>query len=392
MSRTVTNGHSEAHMKGISTKAVHVGQDPDPSFGDVIPPIHLSSTFAQSAPGEHQGFDYSRAGNPTRARYEACLAALENGDHAFAFASGLAASDAVIRTLQPGDHVLCSYDVYGGTFRLFERILKNQNIEFSFTDLTDFAALEHAVQSNTRFIWIETPTNPLLKIVDIRTTAEFAKSRSIKLAVDNTFATPVFQRPLELGAAVVIHSVTKYLNGHSDIIGGAVICNDAELAEQVGFIQFAAGAVQAPFDCYLAHRGIKTLAVRMQCHQASALQIAEFLEGHAKVETVLYPGLPSHPQHELASAQMDGYSGMLSFYLKGDLDDATQVLKDTRLFSLAESLGGVESLIEHPAIMTHASLSAEVRESLGIADSLIRLSVGIEDVDDLIEDLDRALG
>jgi cystathionine gamma-lyase len=378
-------------MKGISTKAVHVGQDPDPSFGDVIPPLHLSSTFAQSAPGEHKGFDYSRAGNPTRQRYEACLAALENGSHAFAFASGLAASDAVIRTLQPGDHVLCSYDVYGGTFRLFERILKNQQIEFSFTDLTDFAALERSVQPNTKYIWLETPTNPLLKIVDIKEIAGFAGSKGIKLAVDNTFATPVFQRPLELGADVVIHSVTKYLNGHSDIIGGAVICNDGELAEQVGFIQFAAGAVQAPFDCYLAHRGIKTLALRMQCHQASAMKIAEFLENHARVESVLYPGLPSHPQHALASRQMDGYSGMLSFYLKGDLEDATRLLQSTQLFSLAESLGGVESLIEHPAIMTHASLPADVRENLGIADSMIRLSVGIEDVEDLIDDLDRAL-
>jgi cystathionine gamma-lyase len=378
-------------MKGISTKAVHVGQDPDPSFGDVIPPLHLSSTFAQSAPGEHKGFDYSRAGNPTRQRYESCLAALENGEHAFAFASGLAATDAIIRTLRPGDHVLCSYDVYGGTFRLFERILKNQNIEFSFADLADLAAMEQAVRVNTKFIWIETPTNPLLKIADIRQIADFARSNSIKLAVDNTFATPVFQRPLELGADLVMHSVTKYLNGHSDIIGGAVITSDAELAEQIGFIQFAAGAVQAPFDCYLAHRGIKTLALRMQCHQASAMRIAQFLEGHSGVESVLYPGLPSHPQHALASAQMDGYSGMLSFYLHGNLEDASRVLQSTTLFSLAESLGGVESLIEHPAIMTHASLPAGVRKDLGIEDSLIRLSVGIEDVDDLIEDLDQAL-
>jgi cystathionine gamma-lyase len=378
-------------MKGISTKAVHVGQDPDPSFGDVIPPLHLSSTFAQSAPGEHKGFDYSRAGNPTRQRYESCLAALENGKHGFAFASGLAATDAIIRTLSPGDHVLCSYDVYGGTFRLFERILKNQNIEFSFTDLADLAALDQAVQTNTKFIWIETPTNPLLKISDIRQIADFARSKSIKLAVDNTFATPVFQRPLELGADLVMHSVTKYLNGHSDVIGGAVITSDAELAEQIGFIQFAAGAVQAPFDCYLAHRGIKTLALRMQCHQASAMRVAQYLENHARVESVLYPGLPSHPQHQLASAQMDGYSGMLSFYLKGNLEDASRVLQSTKLFALAESLGGVESLIEHPAIMTHASLPADVRRDLGIEDSLIRLSVGIEDVEDLIEDLAQAL-
>jgi cystathionine gamma-lyase len=379
-------------MKGLSTKAVHVGQEPDPSFGDVIPPIHLSTTFAQSAPGEYEHFDYSRAGNPTRSRYESCLAALESGTHAFAFSSGLAATDAVIRTLRPGDHVLCSYDVYGGTFRLFERILKNQNIEFSFINLTDPAELERSVRPNTRYIWIETPTNPLLKIADIRSLASFAASHSIKLAVDNTFATPIFQRPLELGADVVMHSVTKYLNGHSDVIGGAVICNDEALAEQLGFIQFAAGAVQAPFDCYLAHRGIKTLALRMQCHQASAMKIAQFLEAHGKVQSVLYPGLASHPQHELATAQMDGYSGMVSFYLKGNLGEASRVLQGTRLFALAESLGGVESLIEHPAIMTHASLPADVREKLGIADTLIRLSVGIEDTQDLIEDLEQALG
>lgn len=378
-------------MKGISTKAVHTGQDPDPSFGDVIPPLHLSTTFAQSAPGEHKGFDYSRAGNPTRQRYESCLAALENGHHAMAFASGLAATDAVIRLLKPGDHVLCSYDVYGGTFRLFERILKHQNIEFSFTDFTDLAAAQADIRDNTRYIWLESPSNPLLKISDIKRIADFAKQHNIRLAVDNTFATPVFQRPLELGADVVIHSVTKYLNGHSDVIGGAVITNDDQLAQDIGFIQFAAGAVQSPFDCYLAHRGIKTLAIRMKQHEASALRIAHYLEQHPRVESVLYPGLPSHPQHVLAKAQMDGFSGMLSFYVKGDLANATALMQSTRLFSLAESLGGVESLIEHPALMTHASLPTHVRKSLGIEDTLIRLSVGIEDVEDLIEDLDQAL-
>ena len=378
-------------MKGISTKAVHTGQDPDPSFGDVIPPLHLSTTFAQSAPGEHKGFDYSRAGNPTRQRYESCLAALENGHHAMAFASGLAATDAVIRLLKPGDHVLCSYDVYGGTFRLFERILKHQNIEFSFTDFTDLAAAQADIRDNTRYIWLESPSNPLLKISDIKRIADFAKHHNIRLAVDNTFATPVFQRPLELGADVVIHSVTKYLNGHSDVIGGAVITNDDQLAQDIGFIQFAAGAVQSPFDCYLAHRGIKTLAIRMKQHEASALRIAHYLEQHPRVESVLYPGLPSHPQHVLAKAQMDGFSGMLSFYVKGDLANATALMQSTRLFSLAESLGGVESLIEHPALMTHASLPTHVRKSLGIEDTLIRLSVGIEDVEDLIEDLDQAL-
>ncbi len=377
--------------KGISTTAVHSGQDPDPSFGDVIPPIHLSSTFAQSSPGEHKGFDYSRAGNPTRARYETCLAALENGRYAFAFSSGLAAIDAIVRTLKPGDQVLCSDDVYGGTFRLFERILKNQQIEFRFADLTDHSQLEQNLGANTRYIWAETPTNPLLKVIDLAHLAKIARSRSIKLAVDNTFATPVFQKPLDLGADIVVHSVTKYLNGHSDVIGGAVMTNDEDLAEQLQFIQFAAGAVQAPFDCYLAHRGIKTLAIRMKCHQTSAMIVARHLEQHKGVERVLYPGLPSHPQHKLASTQMQGFSGMLSFYIKGDLQTAKTFLSSTRLFCLAESLGGVESLIEHPALMTHASLPAEMREKLGIQDTLIRLSVGIEDVEDLIEDLDQAL-
>ena len=378
-------------MKGISTRAVHSGQEPDPSFGDVIPPLHLSSTFAQSSPGEHKGFDYSRAGNPTRQRYETCLASLESGTHAFAFSSGLAAIDAVIRTLNPGDQVVCCDDVYGGTFRLFDRILKNQNIEFRFADLTDHSILEQIIGAKTKFIWVETPSNPLLKIIDLRHICDLAKSKSIRVAVDNTFATPICQRPLELGADIVMHSVTKYLNGHSDVIGGAVITNDSDLAEQIGFIQFAAGAVQAPFDCYLAHRGIKTLDVRMQRHQTSAMKIAEHLEEHSRVEKVLYPGLPSHPQHALAVEQMDGFSGMVSFYLKGDLGDAKRVLQRTQLFTLAESLGGVESLIEHPAIMTHASLPAEVRRDLGIEDTLIRLSIGIENVEDLIEDLDQAL-
>jgi cystathionine gamma-lyase len=378
-------------MTGISTKAVHSGQEPDPSWGDVIPPLHLSSTFEQSSPGVHKGFDYSRAGNPTRQRYETCLAALENGKHAMAFASGLASIDAVIRTLSPGDQVVCSDDVYGGTFRLFDRILKNQNIEFRFADLTDHNKLEQSLGASTKFIWLETPSNPLLKVVDIEHICKMAKSRNIRVAVDNTFATPVFQRPLDLGADIVMHSVTKYINGHSDVIGGAAITNDDELAEQIRFIQFAAGAVQAPFDCYMAHRGVKTLVVRMKQHAASALKIAEHLEQHSQVTKVLYPGLPSHPQHELACRQMDGFSGMVTFFVKGDLEDAKRVLKKTKLFALAESLGGVESLIEHPAIMTHSSLPAQVRKDLGIEDTLIRLSVGIEDTDDLIADLDQAL-
>jgi len=376
---------------GISTRAVHTGQDPDPSFGDVIPPLHLSSTFAQSSPGQHQGFDYSRAGNPTRQRYETCLAGLENGDHAFAFSSGLAAIDAIVRILKPGDHVLSCDDVYGGTFRLFEKILRNQQIEFSFADLTDKSRFEEHIRPNTRLIWIETPTNPLVKIVDIEAICTLAKLKSILVGVDNTFATPVFQRPLELGADVVTHSVTKYLNGHSDVIGGALVTNSSELAEQVGFIQFAAGAVQSPFDAYLVHRGIKTLPIRMQRHQSNALKVAQYLEQHPRIRQVLYPGLPSHPQHELACAQMSGFSGMVSFFLDGNLKDAERVLQRVAIFCLAESLGGVESLIEHPAIMTHASLPAEVRDKIGIADGLIRLSVGIEDPEDLIADLAQAL-
>lgn len=384
-------------QRGISTTAVHAGQEPDPSFGDVIPPLHLSSTFSQSSPGVHKGFDYSRAGNPTRQRYETSLAALENGTHAFAFASGLAAIDALVRTLSPGDHVVCCDDVYGGTFRLFERILKNQQIEFSFADLTDPDIFEKEVRDNTKLIWIETPTNPLLKIIDIKAICEQAKGRkenghgAILIGVDNTFATPVFQRPLDLGADVVIHSVTKFLNGHSDVIGGAVITNNETLAEKVGFIQFAAGAVQGPFDAYMVHRGIKTLAIRMERHQKSALKVAQFLEQHPKVERVIYPGLTSHPQHELAKRQMGGFSGIVSFYIKGELADANRVLERVNIFCLAESLGGVESLIEHPAVMTHASLPQSVREELGIADGLIRLSVGIEDVEDLIGDLEQAL-
>mgnify|MGYP006129675317 CR=1 FL=1 len=375
----------------ISTLAIHAGQEPDPSFGDVIPPLHLSSTFSQSSPGVHKGFDYSRAGNPTRQRYETALTALENGTDAFAFSSGLAAIDAVVRTLSPGDHVVCCDDVYGGTFRLFERILKNQQIEFSFADLTQAEAFDREVRPNTKLIWIETPTNPLLKIIDIEAICKLAKPHSILVAVDNTFATPIFQRPLELGADVVIHSVTKFLNGHSDVIGGAVITNNADVAERVGFIQFAAGAVQGPFDAYMVHRGIKTLAIRMAQHQKSALRIAKYLEQHKRIKKVIYPGLESHPQHALAKRQMGGFSGIVSFYIDGDLADASRMLEKVNLFCLAESLGGVESLIEHPALMTHASLPEEVREELGIADGLIRLSVGIEDVEDLIDDLEQAL-
>jgi cystathionine gamma-lyase len=383
-------GENEKKL-GMSTTAIHAGQDPDPSFGDVIPPLHLSSTFAQSSPGVHKGFDYSRAGNPTRQRYETALAALENGSDAFAFSSGLAAIDAVVRTLSPGDHVICCDDVYGGTFRLFERILKNQQIEFTFADLTQAGAFEREVRPNTKLIWIETPTNPLLKIIDIEAVCKLAKPKSIWVAVDNTFATPIFQRPLALGADVVVHSVTKFLNGHSDVIGGAVITNNKDVAEKVGFIQFAAGAVQGPFDAYMVHRGIKTLAIRMAQHQKSALKIAKYLEQHERIKKVIYPGLPSHPQHELAKRQMGGFSGIVSFYIDGELADANRVLEKVNLFCLAESLGGVESLIEHPAVMTHASLPEDVREELGIADGLIRLSVGIEDVEDLIDDLAQAL-
>ena len=379
--------------QGIGTRAIHAGQTPDPSTGAVMTPIYATSTYVQSSPGVHQGFEYSRSHNPTRFAYERCVAALEGGTRGYAFASGLAATSTLLDVLDSGSHVICMDDVYGGTFRLFERVRKRSaGLEFSFVDLGDAAALAAAVRPNTRLIWAETPTNPMLKVLDIEALAEFARKRGIRLAVDNTFATPILQRPLERGAHLVMHSATKYLNGHSDMVGGMlVVGDDAELAEQLTFLQNAVGGVQGPFDSFLALRGLKTLHLRMKAHCESALDLAGWLEQHPGVERVIYPGLASHRQHALASRTMDGFGGMISVYVKGGFDGARRMLERCHLFALAESLGGVESLVNHPAIMTHASVPPERRAALGIADNLVRLSVGIEDIADLRAELDDAL-
>ena len=378
---------------GLGTRAIHAGQSPDPSTGAVMTPIYATSTYVQSSPGVHQGYEYSRSHNPTRFAYERCVASLEGGSHGYAFASGLAATATVLDSLDSGSHVICMDDVYGGTYRLFERVRKRSaNLEFSFVDLGDRAALEAAVRPNTKLIWAETPTNPLLKVLDIAALADFARKRGIRLAVDNTFATPILQRPLELGAHLVMHSATKYLNGHSDMVGGMlVVGDDAELEEQITFLQNAVGGVQGPFDSFLALRGLKTLHLRMKAHCANAGELAAWLATHPKVEKVIYPGLASHPQHELAKRQMAGFGGMLSILVKGGLPAARSFMERCKLFALAESLGGVESLINHPAIMTHASVPPENRARLGIHDNLVRLSVGVEDVADLRAELDAAL-
>ena len=378
---------------GLGTRAIHAGQSPDPSTGAVMTPIYATSTYVQSSPGVHQGYEYSRSHNPTRFAYERCVASLEGGAHGYAFASGLAATATVLDSLDSGSHVICMDDVYGGTYRLFERVRKRSaNLQFSFVDLGDRAALEAAVRPNTKLIWAETPTNPMLKVLDIAALADFARKRGIRLAVDNTFATPILQRPLELGAHLVMHSATKYLNGHSDIVGGMlVVGDDSELEEQLTFLQNAVGGVQGPFDSFLALRGLKTLHLRMKAHCENAGELAAWLAKHPKVEKVIYPGLASHPQHELAKRQMAGFGGMLSILVKGGLPAARAFMERCKLFALAESLGGVESLINHPAIMTHASVPAENRARLGIHDNLVRLSVGVEDVEDLRAELDAAL-
>jgi cystathionine gamma-lyase len=375
----------------FDTLCIHGGQSPDPISGAVMTPIVLSSTFAQTGPGEHKGWDYSRAGNPTRDTLEACLASLEGGTHAVTFASGCAATTSILLLLKSGDHVLVGDDVYGGTFRIFDKVMKQFGITSTFTDLTDIARVREAVQPNTRMIWIETPTNPLLKIFDIAALAAVAKEKNVWLAVDNTFATPALQQPLALGATMVVHSSTKYLNGHSDLVSGAVVTQDAELAERLHFVQKAVGAVPSPFDCYLLLRGLKTLHVRMRQHVASAQHLAGWLEKHPQVEKVLYPGLESHPGHALARKQMKAPGGIVSVDIKGGLPASQAFLKALRVFTCAESLGGVESLADHPALMTHASLDASARLALGIGDGLVRLSVGIEDQDDLQEDLAQAL-
>ncbi|KAA2285380.1 cystathionine gamma-synthase [Arenimonas fontis] len=384
---------SEHDKHGLGTRAIHAGQSPDPSTGAVMTPIYATSTYVQSSPGVHQGFEYSRSHNPTRFAYERCVAALEGGSRGYAFASGLAATATVLDALDSGSHVICMDDVYGGTFRLFERVRRRSaGLDFSFIDLNDMAALEAAVKPNTRLVWCETPTNPLLKIVDIARLAEFCRKRGILLAVDNTFSSPILQRPLEHGAHLVMHSATKYLNGHSDIVGGMVVVgDDAELAEKLSFLQNAVGGVQGPFDSFLALRGLKTLHLRMKAHCENAQALAEWLQRHPAVERVIYPGLASHPQHALARRQMDGFGGMVTLLLKGGFEAAKRFCERTELFALAESLGGVESLVNHPAVMTHASVPPERRAQLGIGDNLVRLSVGVEDLADLRAELEEAL-
>jgi len=376
----------------FATRAIHVGQDADTATGATIVPIYQTSTYTQQAPGEHKGYEYSRTGNPTRAALEECMAALEGADHGLAFASGLAATPAVMSLLSPGDHVVAGDDLYGGTYRLFDKVLREGNrIDFDYVDSTDTASVEEALRPETKMLWIETPTNPMLTLSDIRKLSEMAHERGAVVAVDNTFASPYFQRPLELGADIVVHSTTKYMGGHSDVIGGAVMTSDEGFRERISFYQNAAGGVPGPFDSWIVLRGLKTLAVRMRQHEENALAIAGFLEDHPQVATVNYPGLLSHPQHELAKRQMSGFSGMVSFTLKGGAEAAYAAVQKTKLFSFAESLGGVESLITHPATMTHAAIPKEQREARGVTDGLLRLSVGIEDAQDLILDLDQAI-
>jgi cystathionine gamma-lyase len=373
----------------LETLCIHAGQEPDPIHGAVMTPIVLASTFAQKSPGKYDAYDYSRAGNPTRTALEGCLAALEGAKHGITFGSGCAATTAILLGLKTGDHVLCGDDVYGGTFRIFDKVMKQWGLEASFMDMSDPAKVKAAMRPNTRLVWLETPSNPMLKIFDIAAIADIASNGGAQLAVDNTFATPMLQRPLELGATMVVHSTTKYLNGHSDVVGGAVLTSDDALGEKLHFLQKSVGGVPSPFDCYMVLRGLKTLGVRMKQHVASAKTIVERLSANKQVERVFYPGLTTHKGHEIAARQMKGPGGMISFELAGGLGAAKAFLESLRVFVCAESLGGVESLAEHPAIMTHASLPADVRAALGIGDGLIRLSVGLEDVDDLADDLDR---
>ena len=379
--------------RAFATRTIHAGQAPDPSTGAIMQPIYATSTYVQSSPGVHQGYEYSRTQNPTRMAYERCIADLESGSHGFAFASGMAATATILELIDSGSHVIAMDDLYGGTRRLFTGVrTRSAGLDFSYVDLTNLDEVTNQFQGNTRMVWIETPTNPLLKVVDIEAIAALARKQGAIVVVDNTFATPYLQRPLELGAHIVMHSATKFINGHSDMVGGIVVTADTVLAEQLGYLQNSIGSVAGPFDSFLALRGVKTLDVRMQRHCESAMRIAEWLEEDARVASVLYPGLPSHPEHEIARRQMDGFGGIVTFFIKGDLADARRFLERCEVFALAESLGGVESLVEHPGIMTHASVPERERAKLGINDQLIRLSVGIEAIEDLIEDLDRALG
>ena len=393
MSEQIPHAGPAGRPLALATLAIHGGQVPDPSTGAVMQPIYATSTYAQSSPGVHQGFEYSRTHNPTRFAWERCVAALEGGSRGFAFASGLAATSTVLELLDSGDHVIAMDDLYGGSYRLFERVRRRSaGLDFSFVDLCDLAAFEAAITPKTRMVWIETPTNPMLKIVDIAAVAQIARKHGLRVVVDNTFASPIVQRPLELGAHLVMHSATKYLNGHSDMVGGIVVVGeDAELAEQMAFLQNSVGAVQGPFDSFLALRGVKTLPLRMRAHCDNALALAQWLEGQDAVEKVIYPGLASHPQHALAARQMHGFGGIVSVVLKGGFEAARRFCERTELFTLAESLGGVESLVNHPAVMTHASVPVERRERLGLSDALVRLSVGVEAAGDLVADLEMAL-
>jgi cystathionine gamma-lyase len=377
----------------FATRAIHAGQEPDPSTGAVMTPIYATSTYVQESPGKHKGYDYSRSINPTRLAYEKCIADLESGTRGFAFASGLAAMATVLELLDSGSHIVASDDLYGGTFRLFDKVRRRSaNLDFSYVDLTDADDLERAITPNTRMVWIETPSNPLLKLIDLEAIAKIARERNLISVCDNTFATPWIQRPIENGFDIVLHSATKYLNGHSDLVGGVVVVGDnKELGDQLWFLQNSVGAIAGAFDSFMVLRSLKTLALRMERHCANALEIARWLEEHRDVKMVRYPGLKSHPHHDLARQQMRGFGGIVTIVLKADLAGTKRFLENTHLFALAESLGGVESLINHPALMTHASVPKEQREKLGVTDSLVRLSVGVEDVRDLIDDLNSAL-
>lgn len=380
------------NTQGFETKAIHAGQEPDPTTGAIMTPISVSSTYVQESPGVHKGYDYSRSINPTRKALESCIAELEGGLAGFAFSSGMAATSTVLEILNTGDHVIAMDDLYGGTYRLFENVRKRSaGLEFTFTDLSNFSNLEAALRPNTKMIWVESPTNPLLKIVDLKAVSEFAKKHNIIAVCDNTFCSPYLQKPLDIGFDIVVHSATKYLNGHSDVVGGVAVSSDESLAEQLAYLVNATGSIMSPFDSFLVLRSLKTLAVRMERHCKNAMKIAHFLEQHPAIEKVYYPGLPSHPQHQIALKQMSGFGGMISVVVKGGLTNATSFLERTKLFFLAESLGGVESLIELPAIMTHASVPEEIRNEIGVVDGLVRLSVGIETLEDLVADLDNAL-
>ncbi len=378
--------------KGFSTRGIHAGQQPDPTTGAIMTPIYQTSTYVQAGPGEHQGFEYSRTHNPTRFAYEDCIADLESGVRGFAFASGMAATSTILELLDSGDHVVATDDLYGGTFRLFHRVReRSAGLKFDFIDMTNPENFERAIRPETKMVWVETPTNPMLKLVDLEAIAKIAKAKNILAVCDNTFASPWAQRPLEYGFDLVVHSATKYIAGHSDMVGGVAVVREAELGERMAFLQNSVGAVAGPFDSFIALRSLKTLALRMERHNTNALAVAEFLERHAGVETVIYPGLLSHPQHDLARRQMRGGGGIISVRIAGGLDATKHFLKRLEIFALAESLGGVESLVNHPAIMTHASVPPENRAKLGITDNLVRLSVGIEDIEDLIADVAQAL-